>query len=354
MLVFDTNILLEDEGNSSNTPPPNKSFQGARVGFRLKALLKSAGWIHQASGDGDGVFSTTLGNVNDVITHELSGPNGMNNDLAWFVLKHPGSARQLQFQIQGQANNMSWWRIKYSFNAGFTGGTPSEFETSSATDQQFLMGGGTDAAPVFEPWLSYPYGSNKVGSICHMAADNAAPYGFWLAGYPIVGIGTSPRMAAVFDPLVDTDPADPDPFGFYFSRNTHEPWSEEFYQFSGSTPNDQASAHGWFDKGGPNEAWQGFAIAPLSGATDVGPFNPANNKIDRFPMVYMVNAGWSIDYSRSPATGRFATGYKGRSTMMHWVAQKLPYGQVLQVSTPRDAIVIGWASLPWNGTLPRV
>jgi hypothetical protein len=347
MLVYDTNILLETQGDPYNNPPLAFNYMSARVGFRLKALLKSVGWVHQASGDGLAAFSMTPGNVNDVITTETAGANGMN-PAAWFVLQQPGSARQLCFQIQDPA--LQQWRLKYSISAGFTGGTPGAFIAARATDEVFVLGGGADEAPSYDAWLTYN-GGQLHATYCHMAADNAAPYGFWVTGYPVHGddYGAYPQFIGMLDPVTPANPGDPDPYVFYFTKNQggtaleDEPF--QLYSYA------QGAIQGYVDYGGPNQAWSPFVAPRVSPqTTGVGPFSFANNRIDRFPVVYMLETDWTTNnvYGETPS------GYKGRSSFLAWCSQEFLGGQTLQVSTPRDTIVFGWMTLPWNGTLPRV
>jgi hypothetical protein len=142
--------------------------------FRLKQLLKTAGWIHQASSDGT-TFTTTPGNVNDAITSAGIGAGGMENSLAWFVLQQPGGTRQFCFQI----DTTTTWYIKLSVSAGFTGGTPSATEVPSATDEIVLVGLGPDAGPTFEAIPLYPDGQQTF----NIVADDAAPHGWWAGGH---------------------------------------------------------------------------------------------------------------------------------------------------------------------------
>jgi hypothetical protein len=58
--------------------------------FVIKELYKSAGWIHQASSKGDGAtFSTTPGNVNDVIASSADVGIGTSGNGAYWVGKSP-------------------------------------------------------------------------------------------------------------------------------------------------------------------------------------------------------------------------------------------------------------------------
>lgn len=47
-------------------------------------------------------------------------------------------------------------RAKVSFRSGFSGGTPNITRTPSAADEQYILGGGTDASPTYTPFLQAP------------------------------------------------------------------------------------------------------------------------------------------------------------------------------------------------------
>lgn len=345
MLVFDANILLMSEGGY---PLPQAHLNGGTIAvFRLKQLLKSVGWVHQSSSDGT-TFSLAVGNLNDVITHAGSGVGGLNNAKAWFTLKKPDDNRQICFQIDLPDQNN--WRIKYSRIAGFTGGAPSAIRVPAAADERFLIGTegstGTDAAPIFDSWFGF--GEIKAG-YCHIAADNAAPYGWWMAGYGRVGSSSNCNFAAVFDPLVNTSPGDVDPYAFYFSFVAPYAAFKEELQipslYSGS------SMHGWFDTGGPNEAWIRLETPIPFGQSGQlagdGPQDLFNNKVHLWPMTYMLPFAFNPDFSTNVPTGP-----KGTSTLMAWHGGYLSRGQALRVVSSRDKIVIGNVVLDWNGTLP--
>lgn len=340
MWIFDTNIRLYTlEYPFNNDPfeaPRINKASGNRVGFRLKELLKTAGWVVQASGDGLAAFSTTPGNANDVVTHEGQNANGMNNDRAWFVLKHPGSTRQLGFQITNfgtPGDKTEYWRIKYSYTDGITGGTPSPTEMPSATDEQFILGGGSDGSPFFQNWLNQSQNNGWL----HIAADNAAPYGFWIGGYSLST--QTPIVAGVFDPLVPGtfSPSDLDPFAFYFSRGG-DVWGHEI---DGGN-----RAYAWID--GPNTgSWNnvgglGYGSRGDQRITYERGSNPFNKKFDRMPLIW-------VDFNSNQQV-------KGQSSLMYWTnfaRYQLVSGKTFQRATPRDTIQIGGILLPWNGTLPN-
>ncbi len=331
MLVFDTNIRLytlpQSTTNSLRQPPfqaPRvNTAAGNRVAFRLKELLKTVGWTVVSSSDG-----TTFG-AGDQITLEGMGAGGMCNDLAWFVVQQPAGGRQLCFQgtnFGTPGGEMPYWRVKYSLAAGFTGGTPTE--TAAASDEQFVLGGGPDASPFFDQWCAV---QNQNGW-CHMAADNAAPYGFFVAGY---GLTDSTAMVAfVFDPLVSgTYPAaDPDPYVIYASRGGG-PWDSEV---------ESPASRAWIDFGGGGQAWAelgGLRFYNVSGEKNANPFN---KKFDRMPLIW-------VDYQTT-------NQIKGQSSLMYRTNHLTTFvvsGKTFQRVTPRDTILVGGIFLPWNGSLPN-
>lgn len=113
--------------------------------YKWKEYLKTVGWIVSKSSDG-----TTYNASGDIINSGASGGAGLANSRAWMVLTSPSiDGYQRQLCIQKSTSGNLNWRIKYSFSAGFSGGSPSATQTPSATDEQILLGGGTDASPTF-------------------------------------------------------------------------------------------------------------------------------------------------------------------------------------------------------------
>lgn len=206
----------------------------AEAVYNIKEELKTAGWTVPMSSDG-----TTYNSGGDQISSGGSGANGMDNASAWFRIQDPGGTRELTFQRNSStgANTSRSFRIKYSYSAKFTGGSPGATQTPSATDEQLVIGAGTDAAPTFVQWQSATDGSywQNVG------ADNAAEYG-WYNFCVATGLGyTTKGGGFMFDPIVNgsgTPATDPDPLVIYITLNgdtysgTNGPWS---FVFSTST-----------------------------------------------------------------------------------------------------------------------
>ena len=156
---------------------------GADAIFRLKEVLKLAGWVVTQSSDG-----STFNAAGDQISQGGSGAGGMSNALAWFDIQEPEVAgRTWSFQtIDGDDG----WRIKLSVAAEFTGGTPGISEVGSATDEQVMSGGGTDAAPTGSDNFGAPgtYRFHCVAQDVPIGPAGNRAYGF-VAWTTILGTG---------------------------------------------------------------------------------------------------------------------------------------------------------------------
>lgn len=92
--------------------------------------------------DSDG---STYSSSGAQVTSGASGAGGLGNTSAWMILQESGATRQWSFQ-RGSDNTL--WRVKVS-PGGFSAGSPGATQTPSATDEQILFGGGTDASPTY-------------------------------------------------------------------------------------------------------------------------------------------------------------------------------------------------------------
>lgn len=140
---------------------------GAIAIFKVKTLLKAAGWTVPRSSDG-----TTYNSSGDQITTGASGANGLANNSAWFVIQDPGGRRQYMFQ---RSTTNPVWTIKFSELAKFTGGSPSATVAATATDSQTLW----NAATLFDADGTYRF---------HVVTDPVAipgsnVYMFWFAAH---------------------------------------------------------------------------------------------------------------------------------------------------------------------------
>lgn len=153
-------------------------------------MLIAAGATKVADSDG-----TTYSASGLQVTSGASGAGGLGNNSAWARLLLPGG-REVTFQ-RGTTNTT--WRIKYSAQAGFVGGSPGATQTPTATDQAIRTGGGTDASPTFVNLLSTDNSYKLYG-----CADSATG-GFWYAGAAnsngaqVFGFILDPLSAATVD-----------------------------------------------------------------------------------------------------------------------------------------------------------
>lgn len=287
----------------------HKERHGSHAGgfFAVKEALKAAGWSIRASSDG-----LTFSMVGDLITHTGAGAGGINTR-AWFVARQPG-------QVAGRTRELCWQhaapqasdRIKWAVETAFTGGAPSALVVPTATDQQLIAGGGTDAAPTFTGVL----GSATAGARVWAAfADDAAPYGFAVHGWSVPS-----RVSAgafVCDPLVagGSVPGDLDPYALVWGFNV--------------------VGNGFGHIHGPAPVWTSLTSSPA----DI--INP--NPDGRY-------------YLRSPLWYSAASGVKGYSTLRRLAGNGLLTSETLSVVSTRDTIVLnnGSLALPWDGTFPEV
>jgi hypothetical protein len=189
----------------------NTPATGAVAMYLLKTTLVSAGWTVTSDSDGS-TYNATGGQV----TTGATGAGGLGNVRAWIRLQAPtvgSNTREITIQRSNSgvgATDDRAWRIKYSANAGFTGGSPAATVTPSAADEVFMLGGGTDASPTFLPasWFN-----TNGGYRWHIAAGGAAEsYSFVaFASVSATGVGLNSIaldvMTAGSYSSLDIDPA---------------------------------------------------------------------------------------------------------------------------------------------------
>lgn len=221
---------------------------GAAV-FVLKQTLKQAGWVVRSSSDG-----TTYNSTGDQITTGSSGAGGMSNTNAWFRIQSPAGAGGREFTFQRGTTGPNW-RIKLSHSSGFTGGSPGATQTPSATDEQLLIGAGSDAAPTFTAWL----GADATYKV-HCGADNAAPYDHY-ALFAVNATGVTRRwwmltLSTGSYPTADVAP-------YVITVNTAA--ATHAVMGSVSTTNSNGLGQGFFKKGLAGEAFTNFRAAVYAG-----------------------------------------------------------------------------------------
>ena len=284
-----------------NLPPAT----GAESIYELKEFLVNLlGYAVQQSSDG-----TTYNASGDVITQPGIGANGMENSLAWFLVADPDDSYQWVFQRQSGAGNTDW-RVKFSAEAGFGGGTPGVTQVPSATDEQILIGAGTDAAPTFGTlfgtdnsyrWHLVGFDGDTVGvyPFFAYATDNGTGQERTLIMHESLVIGSYPALTGTR--AVPTD-GEPDPSIVscsYSPTGVNFSYSDTSGSLAPSTISSSA-LQGWFALNGSNgqtEAfvgWEAHAFvanqasarraAPADGTDGVG-VNPLDGSDPTFQIV---------------------------------------------------------------------
>lgn len=293
---------------------------GAAFLYRLKTLLKSVGWVVKSSSDG-----TTYNSSGDQITSEGTGANGMGNANAWFRIQCPvlnSVNREFTFQISASAGTQ--WRVKYSYSAGFTGGSPGATQTPSATDEKFPTGagGGTDASPTF-------------GSICSTGVTNAQYCaGSSSEGYSFYAIQSSAGTISSFVcfDYLDAPAEETEPVVMFFSNASN-------ILTTGGTLESGAIANSWWGKGTKNENWANVPqTIPYNSVTAIKAFgaNPytGNNNI--------ISLYWAKTNNNT-----IENGYRGRSKLFYANLTTQVQGSTYNSKTK---IQLGDFVFPWDGT----
>jgi hypothetical protein len=319
----------------SYTYSVNNSFAtGAIAVFNLKETLKTGGWLVKSSSDG-----TTYNSTGDQIVSGAAGATGLANSNAWFRIQAPGTPHR-EFTFQRGSNTS--WRIKYSTAANFTGGSPGATQTPSATDEQLLLGTGTDAAPSTATWFSA-----DAGYLTHIGVGTGGSdgYGFYIVN--LLNGGSNTAGCLVLDPINAGITEDVDQCVLYTGITTGC-FTTSILASEGSSGADRVV--GWIGKGLTGE---GFVSIPanqyFSGGNTVVPgnlgTNPFNSKDDTIPIFFMRRVALV-----NPV------GYKGIGGLMKWVGTTRSIGDTLSTSASgsKDRIIINAVSLPWNGSTPSL
>jgi hypothetical protein len=299
----------------------NSAVTGAQAMYKFKELLKTAGWVVKSSGDGLSAFSSTT----DIITSGSSGANGFANSNAWVRIQMPiANGVHREFILQRSSSNILW-TILYSYSVGFIGGSPSATIAPTATDSKTINPGS-----FFTTDSTYRL---------NIAADNAAPYGFWMGCFPIGG-GSPSGGAFCLLPIYSNATQDVDPYVIYAESSSSFTISSSLI----NTPNT------WYRKGLSGELFQIVSACKLICVNDSGNscfpsgvgVNPHNGNDDVI----------DIPFSSSPATSGilWPYGFKGLCSFMKWNGSSRTTGDTLSLAGSKDRIIYRDVNLPWNGS----
>lgn len=296
--------------------------------YDCKTFLKTLGWTVPRSGD-----SSTYNSTGDQISSGGSGAGGLDAGNSWFVLQDPGIGRS--FCIQKVSTT---WRVKYSKGAGFTGGSPSATRVPSATDEQTLLGSGTDASPTGAAWFA---GAN--GAYHHVGmADDATPYGFWFGAYPTSSPSSSnANHAWVMDPLRTGYPSeDVDPVVHYLDATTTSFGGDDLSEEDGA-PGPLGYLASSFVRISLTGYWADFAASAIAVPATTAATDPATGKHGLFPALYFRRNDLGTEQ-----------GPKGWSSLIKWASGTGTNNHTLSVVTSRDHIKLRNVALLWDGSVP--
>ena len=122
-------------------------------------------WTVISSSDGYHSFSIN----SNVLTSDGYGIGGFSNPKAWYVIGENDGYQSYQFCVQ--TNGQKGYRVKFS-KLGFINGTPSLLQVPSASDEQVVLGGGTDIKQIYQQILNMHYNFNGFNLSMSIRAKN--------------------------------------------------------------------------------------------------------------------------------------------------------------------------------------
>lgn len=211
--------------------------------FLAQAL--AAGWTVPSSSDG----LTYNASGNQITTD--SGAGSFANAGAWARLQQPGGGREILVQ---RGSTSVLWRVLYSV-APFSGGSPGATRCPTATNQQFLLGGGTDASPTYATLL----GTNATYSWL-TSFDNASPYECWAAGLTSGTLAASSAIALLAMEANSYDAADADPYAAIATSTSVLAVTAAIWQAHNTA---YSNFHAWYRYNLVGAAWAGCAFGSI-------------------------------------------------------------------------------------------
>lgn len=311
----------------------------------MKDPSNGPGWVVYSS---DGQSGTSNFSIDNVSTSG-SGSSGLNNSLAWFVLK-PQSPLTRSFCFQRSQNDPKQWRVKYSFG-GFNMSTATYNKTPSPNtneDEILLLGGGTDASPTFSDIFSEFYEKKYV---FHACADNSSS-SFYFFAYPVSKLSydnSSVKLMMIHDSLLDgyaSEDTDASVAGLFKGptiniRNINKCFDENYaFCFFGSVKK--------YDVSG--DSYSKFSVASYGDLFDQKKsftmsknqvFNPHTLKQEAFPCMY---------FSKRKTDGNPYDCFKGNSKYIYVGSGNMTNGHLLTLNNERDMVFINGFLFPWNGS----
>ena len=268
----------------------------------------------------------------------------MANSSAWFRIQCPtmgGVTRELCIQ-RGTTNLV--WKIKYSYSAGFTGGSPGATRVPSAADEKTLIGGGTDASPTFFTLFA----ADASYRIIAGAGDEDEGYTFYSAAYASGAVNSMLLMDAIQSETMSTQ--DVDGYIFFASSNTGSSINSAIGSMQRPGLSDGPKT--WLRKGYSNEIFTNViflgyyytsAGGNAIGETFLG-VNYFDLKDQALPLL------WSCLGEVSFTGKDTSSGFKGSSRMMRLGSCSRLTPTLLSFESKFDKVQVDKLVFPWGGT----
>lgn len=307
-------------GFGINLTPAN----GSIAMWNIISTLIANGWIKVEDSDG-----TTYSVSGSQVTGGNSGANGLANQYAYVRLRGPDGNRELVIQRTFTTN--IYWRIKYSYLAGFTttAGTPDTV-VPAASDEYLMFGSGTDASPGNNILL--PTDGTYTQFI---VVDNVTGAFAFLCLFAGTGAVTS---CVIMDVLTaNTYPnTDVDPVVFYLGNNTGTDWS-----LNPAINSESIGPLSILKRGmvGENLVRVPALIYTLPSGTAIPNglgTNPYTTNDLEFPIIYARYSGLSNPH-----------GYKGVSSLMKFTGVSRSPGDTYNT---KARVVFGDLTFPFDGS----
>ena len=308
---------------------------GAVAFYTLISTLVTAGWVKQKDSDG-----TTYSSSGTQVTSGNTGSGGFGNSMAWIVIKAPtvgSNNRSWCFQLSNINN--TYWRVKYSANAGFTAGSPSATQTPSASDEEIIIGSGTDASPGFTNFLP-----TDGGYRWHIVAGGSPEFYNW-TGFTMT-TGTNNAGKIIFQDSLATgsfSTLDPDPcvVGATYSTVVGE------FINNYSIGSNVKPAYGWLGATNNTNNFVAMSLTTFGGisisnAAGYG-VSPFSNKDIAMPLYWGRNAAQTTPI-----------GLKGLSSLFKGNSTFRANMDVFNLVGTRDSVYYQSLQIPWDGSIPII
>lgn len=299
---------------------------GAIAIWTVIQMWIAAGATKLADSDG-----TTYSATGEQVTGGGSGANGLGNTSAWVRIQFPGGR---EVTIQRGTNNTAW-RIKYSAQSHFTGGSPGAAQTPTAADEALRFGGGSDAAPTYGTWLATD-NSYKLFGGAGGAADG------WWFGTALISNGAS-SAGGYMDPLSSSTASDDDPC-ILTIVNSGSTFVKASLASNAATLTG-SGVYAWLKYGLAGSGYVAMPALIIADATgDMWPNAAGTNPHTTKDALELIQYG-----RRSSLTA--PTGPKGTSKFVAWNASTRSATETYSIDSTRDRITFGDVNFPWNGAV---